>query len=109
MYIKTRLAISLFSLLLAILYRKYKENVSPLPIPILDLDQYWGAGEKPDDYSANKTIELVKIIYHEDVSIFLKIFSQIFNKTKKITVHRRFKISTPSSSRIPCSTRRSWF
>lgn len=69
MYIKTRLAISLFSLLLAILFRKYKENVAPLPIPILDVEEYWGPGDKLD-YSENKTIELVKIIYHESVSIF---------------------------------------
>lgn len=68
MYIKTRLAISLFSLLLAILYRKYKENVSPLPIPVLDVEEYWGPGDKLD-YIENKKIELVKIIYHEDVSI----------------------------------------
>lgn len=67
MYLKTRLAISLFSLLLAILYRKYKENVSPLPAPILDVEEYWGPGDKLDYIEDNKT-ELVKIIYHENVS-----------------------------------------
>lgn len=70
MYLKTRLVVSFFGLLLAIVYRKYKENVAPLPVPILDLDQYWGPGDKLD-YNESKEIELVKVIYHESVSITL--------------------------------------
>lgn len=54
------------TLLLAIGYKQYKDAIKPVPIPPLDMKEYWGAGDIKQ-YKEDTTIKPFKIAYSPEV------------------------------------------
>ncbi|XP_065092833.1 juvenile hormone epoxide hydrolase 1-like [Ochlerotatus camptorhynchus] len=55
-----------FSLLLAIGYKQYRDATSSLPVPALNLNQYWGPGDAKQ-YKQDTTIKPFKVAYPPEV------------------------------------------
>lgn len=61
-----RLLLVSFIVLLPIIYKQYHDATSPLPVPELNLNQYWGPGDSKT-YKENTAIKPFKVSYSAEV------------------------------------------
>lgn len=54
------------TLLVAVVYKQYRDATAPLPVPKIDLQQYWGPGDAKQ-YKEDTTIKPFKVVYPPEV------------------------------------------
>lgn len=65
-----RATLAIFVVFVAFSVYKLREFSKPIEAPKLDLDEYWGPGNKAD-YKENTEVVGNRIFFPEEVSIFL--------------------------------------